>query len=85
MEGGKGYKTVCNKTLWLKNARFREILMEIGMMCQETSISTFVDNVDDIKLLLKSISPTVQKLMENGFNETKFTQRVRSVDWNITD
>ena len=59
--------------------------MEIGMMCQETSISTFVDNVDDIQLLLKSVSPTVQKLMENGFNETKFTQRVRSVDWNITD
>ena len=71
--GGKGFKTVCNKTLWLKNSRFREVLMQISMLCEETSITTFVDNIDDIQILLKSVSPVVQRLFENGFNENKFT------------
>ena len=46
--GGKGFKSICNKTLWLKNSKYREVLMELAMMCQETSITTFVDNIDDL-------------------------------------
>ena len=79
--GIRGLKTICNKTLWFKNSRFRECLMEISLLCQETSFGTFADNIDALNVLLKSNSHSVLELMENGFNTNKFTERIKNIDW----
>ena len=46
-------------------------------------MSTFVNNLDDIAKLMKSVSPKITKFFENGFNETKFTKRTNNLDWDI--
>ena len=46
--GGDGFKSICNKSLWFENPKYREVLMELAMMCQETNITTFVSNIDDL-------------------------------------
>ena len=70
--GSRGYKSIMQKSLhFTYNARFREILMEIAVMCSENTIGNFVSNVDDIRILFDSLSPAVLEFFENGFLETQ--------------
>ena len=55
--------------------------MEISMLCQENSISDFVDNLEDIELMFTSMSPAVVEFFENGYNVTRFTKKVKNLDW----
>ena len=43
-----GYKSIQKKSIHFTNSRFRDKLMEIAMLCRETSVSNFVENLDDI-------------------------------------
>ena len=65
------------------NARFREILMEIAVMCSENTIGNFVSNVDDMRILFDSLSPAVLEFFENGFLETQQTAKVKNADWRM--
>ena len=55
--------------------------MEIAMHCSENSVNNFVDNLDDIKILFTSMSPAVVDFFENGFNETRFTKKIKNLEW----
>jgi len=57
--------------------------MEIAMLCQENSISDFVDNLEDIELMFTSMSPAVVEFFENGYNVTRFTKKVKNLDWKL--
>ena len=43
-----GFKPVQKKCLHFQSARFRESLMEIAMLCEETDVSNFIENQEDI-------------------------------------
>jgi hypothetical protein len=64
----KGFKSITKKSIHFRSARFRECLMEIGMMTEENSIADFVDNLEDIEILFTSMSPAVVEFFSNGYN-----------------
>ena len=41
--------------------------MEIALLCRETSVSNFVENLDDISKLFSSMSPAIVMLFENAY------------------
>lgn len=61
--------------------RFRECLMQIGMLCEENSMENFVENLCDLTKLIDEMSPTIVTFFENSFNETRFTKRISNIDW----
>ena len=79
----KGFKNIMKKSLHFKSTRFRECLMQIAMLCFENSTKDFVDSLGDIEILIASMSPTIVEFFENGFNETRFTKKIKNLDWQI--
>ena len=57
--------------------------MVIAMLCEENSMKDFVANLDDISILIGSMSPTIVEFFENGFNETRFTKKIKNLDWKL--
>ena len=57
--------------------------MEIAMLCQENCISTFVENQQDIRLLINSMTPATVEFFENAFNETRFTKEIKNLQWQV--
>ena len=80
-----GFKPVQKKCLHFRSARFRESLMEIAMLCQETDVSNFVENLEDIQILFTSMSPAIVEFFENGYNSTRFTKKIKNLDWRLGD
>lgn len=68
-----------------KNARFREALIEISELCEESAINDFVENLEDINILFNSMSPTVYTFLQNAFKRTRFTRDVKNADWRLGD
>ena len=79
----KGFKNIMKKSLHFKSTRFRECLMQIAMLCFENSTKDFVDSLGDIEILIASMSPTIVEFFENGFNETRFTKKIKNLDWTL--
>ena len=84
-EGSIGFKSVRQKSLHFPSSRFRESLMEISMMTQENSIIDFVSNMEDIEILFTSMSPATVDFFGNAFNTTRFTNKVKNLDWQLGD
>ena len=82
-EGDTGLKSIQKKSLHFKSARFRECLMEVAMLCSETAVSNFVDNIGDLTVMFESMSPAVVAFFENGFNESHFTKKIKNLDWKV--
>ena len=76
--GSSGFRSIMKKSLHATNSRYRECLMEIAMLCDENSMNNFVDNLEDISILTSSMSPTIVRFFDHGFNETRFTKKIRS-------
>ena len=47
--------------------------MEIAMMCQENSLTDFVGDLTDFKILINSMSPVVRELIKNSFKQSAYT------------
>ena len=62
-----------------------ETLIEIAMLCEETSISDFVDNLEDLRKILYSMTPAVVAFLNDGFTKTRFTKKVTNLDWKVGD
>ena len=75
VEGNKGNKSICLKSVHKKNSdlKFRDILMEISMLSEKNSISNFVNNIDDIAILFSHLTPAVNEFFTNSFIETHQT------------
>lgn len=78
-------KAICKKSMYFKNSRFRDILMEIALLCRENAINNFVENIDDIEVLFTSMSPSTVKLFENGFKTSRHTEAIKNADWRQGD
>ena len=79
--GHKGFKSILKKSVHLPAIRFRECLMQIGMLCDENSMESFVENLCDLTKLTQEMSPTIVSFFENSFNETHFTKKISNIDW----
>ena len=57
--------------------------MEMAILCRENSIDRFVDNMDDIAVIFKSMSPAEENLLDNAFKRTRFTDAIKNADWRV--
>ena len=55
------------------------------MLTQENSIIDFVQNLEDIEILFTSMSPATVDFFGNAFNTTRFTSKVKNLDWQLGD
>ena len=78
-------KSIQKKSMYFKNSRFRDILMELALLCQENAINNFLDNIEDIEVLFTSMSPSTVRLFENGFKTTRHTEGIKNADWRQGD
>jgi len=57
--GQYGFKSILMKCVHFRNARYRDLLMEISMFSEGHNVSQFVDSLDDIDVLFDNMSPVV--------------------------
>lgn len=62
-----------------------ESLMQIANLCQATQILNFVANIADMEILFSNASPSVVQFFQGSFNQTRFTKRVKTLQWNINE
>ena len=55
------------------------------MLCEENQINDFVENLEDIEILFKSMSPATVEFFQNAFNQTRFTKRIKNLKWRMGD
>ena len=77
----KGFKSILKKSVHFNNNRFRDVLMNITMLSNESTLSMFVDNLDEFAMLLETQSPAVTAFFENCFLHTEFCKSVSNADW----
>ena len=59
--------------------------MELCMLCQESQLMSFVENMEDLEMLFASMTPVVEKFFENSFTTTMFTKRIKNLNWKLGD
>ena len=52
-------------------------------MCQENSLTDFVGNLKELSVLLNSMSPSVEDLLEKTFSESRYTKNIKNLDLEI--
>ena len=55
----KGFKTVCLKSVFYTNDKYRDTMIKIALLCKEIDISNFVTSLDDMSELFNRYSPEV--------------------------
>ena len=51
----KGYKSVLHKSVYYENLSYRDVLIDISLMCKETDITSLVFTLDDMEKLFESV------------------------------
>lgn len=54
-------------------------------LTRENAIDSFVQNLDDMKILLMSMSSSVLQLFDFASQRTRFTESVQNLDWKLGD
>ena len=55
--------------------------MKIMMLCDETQLSDFVENIEDLEILFVQLTPIVSEFLDNSFNENYYTKRIKNINW----
>ena len=76
-----GFRSIMRKSLHFESSFYQEILMEIAVLCEESSFTDFVGELTDFTVLLNSMSPIVQDFINNSFYKSVYTKRIESIDW----
>ena len=58
-----------------------EILMNISLLCKETSVNCYVDSIVDVKQLFKTKLFNSCRLLENSFYTTPATKQITTMMW----
>ena len=56
--------------------KYRDLLIQISLLCRETEITTFVNSLDDLNELFVRINPNLNLLFEKAFTETRFCDQI---------
>ena len=51
------------------------------MTCDDACLTTFVDSIDDLEILIQRFNPIVEELFDRTLIETQFTEGIQTVDW----
>ena len=51
------FDSIQRKSLWFESSRYHETLMMIAMLCNENSLSDFINDQNDLAVLINSMSP----------------------------
>ena len=79
--GWNGYVPITYKSLYYSNARFRESLIKMALMCAETSIDTFCYSLQDLNVLLTNVNPSIQELFDCSFIQNRHCKELDNLDW----
>ena len=82
-QGIKGFRSILNRSLWMKDPRYKECMMELSMLCQESQLSNFLDDCEDLSILLDSHSQTTQTFLSECLVENRFTKKLYSLEMDI--
>ena len=74
-----GFKSIIKKSVYFTNIRFRDILIEILTLSEQSTIAHLVDNLDDIKRLMDNTSPVLLESFESAFVQTNYCRRTKHV------
>ena len=69
------------KSVHFYSNKYRDILIKLSLLCEETEITSFVDSIDDLEILLINANPVSVTLFERAFTETRYCKEVETVDW----
>ena len=78
-----GFKSITRKSLNFETSRYQDTLIQIAAMCQENSLTDFVGDLSDMEVLLHSMSPPVEDLLTRTFSESRYTQKIKTLDLKI--
>ena len=53
------------------------------MLCEENQVNDFVENLEEIEILFKSMSPATEEFFHNAFNQNRFTKRIKNLQWRL--
>ena len=77
----KEFASVRMKSVHFHSNKYRDILIKLSLLCKETEITSFVDSIDDLEILLINANPVSVTLFERSFTETRYCKEVETVDW----
>ena len=60
------------KSVHFVSNKYRDILIQLSLLCEETELTCFVDSIDDLEILLINSNPVSHKLFERAFTVTKY-------------
>ena len=69
------------KSVHFKSTKYRDILIKLSLLCEETEITGFVDSIDDLEILMSNSNPITKELFEAAFTETRYTKKIDTADW----
>ena len=57
--------------------------MRITGLSKNCTLKLYIDTLDDLSLLIKTLTPVVTTFLENGFETTTFCLKCKNADWKI--
>ena len=58
-----------------------EYLIQFADVAEDISIETFVDSLDELKIMFKALSPIVVRYFEQAFVQSKECTAIQRVEW----
>ena len=58
-----------------------EYLIQFADVAEDISIETFVDSLDELKIMFKTLSPIVIRYFEHAFIKSKECSKIQRVEW----
>ena len=68
------------KSVHYKSTKYRDILIKMSLLCEETELTSFVDSIDDLEILLIQANPVTNSLLEKAFTATRYCDDIETVD-----
>mmetsp|Transcript_36577 Transcript_36577/g.48017 ORF Transcript_36577/g.48017 Transcript_36577/m.48017 type:complete len:96 (+) Transcript_36577:1809-2096(+) len=53
------------------------------MMCRDTQLIDYVENLEDLQVLFESMTPVIADFLDDAFMESYYTQLVTNMNWNV--
>ena len=69
---------------WQKE-KYREVLIQLSLLCRETEITTFVKTLDDLNMLFKKVTPILHRFFDQAFAVTRHCEKIDTLDWVSTE
>jgi hypothetical protein len=66
-----------HRALYRKDKIYLNCLLEIATKCNDTQITHFLNNLDDLKELLQSFNKNVFKFLDGAFSQNNQTMKIK--------